>query len=77
MYTRSCDMHVTCSAPNIGLCLVLTLRVSEANDKLRRLAAVLPDAASLSPLSHDTSKRADPEVLQRLVQHAKSLRVSE
>ena len=49
---------------------------SEANDKLRRLAVVLPDAASLSPLDHDTTKRADPEVLHRLIQHAKSLRVS-
>ena len=48
---------------------------SEANDKLRRLAVVLPDAASLSPLDHDTTKRADPEVLHRLIQHAKSLRV--
>lgn len=46
----------------------------EANDKLRRLAAILPDVGSLAPLDHDTSKRADPEVLQRLVQHAKTLR---
>ncbi len=50
---------------------------SAANDKLRRLAVVLPDVASLSPIDHDTSKRADPEVLQSLVQHAKTLRVRE
>ncbi len=48
---------------------------SAANDKLRRLAVLLPDVASLSPIDHDTSKRADPEVLQRLVHHAKTLRV--
>ena len=49
---------------------------SQGNDQLRRLAVVLPDVASLSPLDYDTSKRADPEVLQKIVQHAKSLRVS-
>ena len=47
------------------------------NEKLRRLAAVLPDVASLSPLDYDTSKRADPEILQKLVSQAKNLRVSD
>ncbi len=50
---------------------------STANDKLRRLTVVLPDVASIAPLDYDTSKRADPEVLQKLVQHAKTLRVSQ
>ena len=49
----------------------------QANEKLHRLAAVLPDAASLPPLEYDTSRRADPEVLQRLVAQAKTLRVRE
>ena len=48
------------------------------NDKLRRLAAVVPDVASLSPLDYDcTSKRADVDVLQMLVESAKKLKVSE
>lgn len=55
---------------------VIDSECSQANDQLRRLAVVLPDVASLSPLDYDTSKRADPEVLQKIVQHAKSLRVS-
>ncbi len=50
---------------------------SSANDKLRRLAVKLPDVASITPLDYDTSKRADPDVLQKLVQHAKILRVCE
>ena len=49
----------------------------QANDKLHRLSAVLPDAASLPPLEYDTSRRADPEVLQTLVSQAKTLRVSD
>ena len=49
----------------------------QVNDKLRRLAAVLPDVASLSPLDYDcTSKRADIDVLQTLVESAKKLKVS-
>ena len=49
----------------------------QVNDKLRRLAAVLPDVASLSPLDYDcTSKRADVDVLQTLVESAKRLKVS-
>ena len=47
----------------------------QVNDKLRRLVAVLPDASSLAPVDYDTSKRADPEVLQTLVSHAKKLKV--
>lgn len=47
----------------------------QVNDKLRRLVAVLPDASSLAPVDYDTSKRADPEVLQTLVSHAKRLKV--
>ena len=47
------------------------------NDKLRRLAAMLPDVASLSPLDYDcTSKRADVDVLQTLVEFAKKLKVN-
>jgi kinetochore protein NDC80 len=45
------------------------------NNKLHRLSALLPDAASLSPLEYDTSRRADPEVLERLVSQARKLRV--
>ena len=48
----------------------------QVNDKLRHLAAVLPDIASLSPLDYDcTSKRADVDVLQTLVEFAKKLKV--
>ena len=47
----------------------------QVNDKLRRLVAVLPDASSLAAVDYDTSKRADPEVLQTLVSHAKKLKV--
>ena len=48
----------------------------QVNDKLRRLAAVLPDVASLSPLDYDcTSKRADVDVLHTLVEFAKKLKV--
>jgi len=47
----------------------------QVNDKLRRLAAVLPDATTLPPVDYNTSKRADPEVLQKLVNHAKILKV--
>jgi hypothetical protein len=45
------------------------------NGKLMRVAAILPDLASLAPLDYDTSKRADPKVLQDLVAHARFLRV--
>ena len=51
--------------------------VQQINGKLLRLAALEPDVASLSPLDYDTSKRSDPELLQRLVAHAKLLRVCE
>lgn len=44
------------------------------NDMLCRLGAVLPAAASLPTLDYNTSKRADPEVLQRLMGCAKTLR---
>ena len=47
------------------------------NGKLMKVAAVLPDLASLSPLDYDTSKRADPEVLRCLMKDAKILRVRE
>ena len=48
----------------------------QVNDKLRRLAAMLPDVASLSTLDYDcTSKRADIDVLQTLVEFAKKLKV--
>ena len=48
------------------------------NDKLRRLAAMFPDVASLSPLDYDcTSKRADVDVLQTLVECAKKLKVND
>lgn len=47
----------------------------EINGKLLRLAAVLPDAATLSPLDYETNKRADPTVLKKLTDHAKFLRV--
>lgn len=45
------------------------------NGKLHRLAALVPDVASLPSLDYDTSKRANPEVLHKLVDHAKVLRV--
>ncbi len=48
----------------------------KVNDDLRRLGAELPDAATLLPLDYDTSNRSDPDILQRLVSHAKTLRVS-
>ena len=47
----------------------------QINGKLIRVSALLPDLASLAPLDYDTSKRADPEVLQGLMAHAKYLRV--
>ncbi len=50
--------------------------VQQINGKLSHLAALQPDVASLSALDYDTSKRADPEVLQKLVTHAKLLKVS-
>ena len=50
--------------------------VQLVNGKLVHLAALYPDVASLSPLDYDTSKRADPEVLHKLITHAKHLRVS-
>lgn len=46
------------------------------NHKMHRLSAILPDVASLTPLDYDNSKRADPEILQQLVSHARRLRVS-
>ena len=49
--------------------------VQETNGKLLRLAVLEPDVASLSLLDYDTSNRADPELLQKLVAHAKLLRV--
>ena len=48
----------------------------QVNDKLRRLAVVLPDVSSLAPLDYDcTIKRADIDVLQTLVEFAKNLKV--
>lgn len=48
------------------------------NDQLRRLAAKFPDVASLSPLDYDcTSKRADVDVLQTLVECTKKLKVND
>lgn len=47
----------------------------EINGKLLRLAAVLPDAATLSPLDYETNKRADLRVLKNLTDHAKLLKV--
>ena len=70
------------SVDNLPLILSLSRSVTvidnecrQVNDKLRRLVAVLPDASSLAPVDYDTSKRADPEVLQTLVSHAKKLKV--
>ena len=39
----------------------------EVNDKLRKLAAIVPDAASLPTMDYDGSKRAEPVVLNQLV----------
>lgn len=47
----------------------------EVNDKLRKLAAILPDAASLSHMSYDTSKRADPRVISKLLTQTKTIKV--
>ena len=55
---------------------MIDLDCRKANDKLHHLSALLPDTASLPPLEYDTSRRADPEILQRLVSQAKILRVS-
>lgn len=54
--------------------MLINNQCEQINGKLIRVAALLPDLASLSPLDYDTSKRADPEVLQGLLAHAKFLR---
>ena len=66
--------HCVCVCRSVSL---IDSACRQANDKLHRLSAVLPDAASLPPLEYDTSRRADPEVLQKLVSQAKNLRVSD
>jgi len=55
--------------------MVINEQCQLINGKLMRMAALLPDLASLSPLDYDTTKRADPEVLKRLTRDAKFLRV--
>ena len=47
----------------------------EVNDKLRKLATIVPDAASLPTMDYDTSKRADPVVLNQLVAQTKTIKV--
>ncbi len=56
--------------------LLIDTQCQQINGKLHRLSAILPDVASLSSLDYDTSKRADPQVLQKLITHAKLLGVS-
>ena len=46
-----------------------------ANDCLRKLAAVLPDAASLNFLDFTSCNRSDPDALQKLLDEIKILRV--
>ena len=48
----------------------------EINGGLNRLAAVLPDAASLPTLDYEVNRKADPSVLKKLVEQAKFIRVS-
>ena len=55
--------------------MLINNQCQQINRKLLRVAALLPDLASLPPLNYETSKRADPEVLQSLIKHAKFLRV--
>ena len=50
-------------------------RCREVNDKMRKLAAIMPDAASLPTMDYDTSKRADPVVLSQLVGQTKAIKV--
>ena len=47
----------------------------EVNDKLRKLSAIVPDAASLPTLDYDGSKRAEPVVLNQLMAQSKLIRV--
>lgn len=51
-------------------------RCREVNDKMRKLAAIMPDAASLPTMDYDTSKRADPVVLSQLVGQTKAIKVT-
>ena len=76
-----CVCVCVCVHVCVCVCVCRSVRLIDAacrkaNDKLHRLSALLPDAASLPPLEYDTSRRADPEVLQRLVTQARDLRVS-
>ena len=66
-------LHFSLFPRSVGL---IDSACATVNNKLHRLSALLPDAASLSPLEYDTSRRADPEVLERLISQARKLRVS-
>ena len=47
----------------------------QVNDGLRKLTAILPDASCITPLDYNTSKRADPGVLIKLVEQNKRIKV--
>ena len=48
----------------------------EVNDVLRKLSAVIPDGQYIPILDYNTTKRADPVVLQQLTKQAKNIKVS-
>lgn len=43
-------------------------------DKLRRLSAILPDAARLAPPNYNISNRSDPEAMLQLMKHSRELK---
>ncbi len=47
----------------------------EVNDCLRRMSAIIPDGQYIPILDYNTSKRADPIVLQQLSTQAKNIKV--
>lgn len=47
----------------------------EVNDVLRRLSGIVPDGKCIPILNYNSSKRADPSVLQELMQQTRDIKV--